>query len=265
LKQFLSREHTGLSAQRSKRIRSLGDEHTPAAIRARLLSATRHSYLGDFVLGAVDGTVTTFAVVAGVAGAELSSTVAVILGIANLLADGFSMAAGNYLNVKAERELVDRARRDEEMHIAAVPEGEREEIRQIFAAKGFSGQVLDEIVRVITDDRQRWVDTMLTEEHGLRLVPPNAIRAALATFTAFVLVGAVPLAPYVLGVSHEPGPMFIASVVASAVAFVTVGLAKGYVAEQSMWKSALETLAIGGGAAALSYIVGAALKALVGM
>ena len=117
----------------------------------------------------MDGTVTTFAVVAGVAGAGLPRGVAIILGMANLLADGFSMAAGNYLSTKTDRELVDRARRVEEMHVEQVPDGEREEVRQIFAAKGFEGQILDEIVNVITTDRRRWVDTMLTEELGLRL------------------------------------------------------------------------------------------------
>ena len=125
-------------------------EHTPTAIAERLQASTAHSYLRDFVFGAIDGTVTTFAVVAGTAGAGLPRGVAIILGIANLAADGFSMAVGNYLSTKVERQLIDKARRHEERHIAEVPEGEREEVRQIFAAKGFSGGVLEEIVRVIT-------------------------------------------------------------------------------------------------------------------
>ncbi len=165
---------TSMSFLQPRQPPALDDEHTPAAIRRRLRSATEHSYLRDFVLGAMDGTVTTFAVVAGVAGAGLPSSVAIVLGLANLLADGFSMAAGNYLSTKTDRELVDRARRIEEMHVEQVPDGEREEVRQIFAAKGFEGSILDEIVNVITTDRRRWVDTMLTEEHGLRLESPSA-------------------------------------------------------------------------------------------
>ena len=103
-----------MSFLKARRPDPLDAEHTPAAIRRRLRSATEHSYLRDFVLGAMDGTVTTFAVVAGVAGAGLPSGVAIVLGIANLLADGFSMAAGNYLSTKTDRQLVDRARRIED-------------------------------------------------------------------------------------------------------------------------------------------------------
>src|SRR5688572_8132998 len=92
-------------------------DHTPDAIAARLRAATTHSYVGDFVLGAIDGTVTTFAIVAGVAGAGLPSGVALVLGLANVLADGFSMATSNYLKAVADRQVVDRVRRMEELHI----------------------------------------------------------------------------------------------------------------------------------------------------
>src|SRR5204862_7986334 len=112
----------------------LAEQHPPAAIRRRLASGPAQSYLGDFVLGAVDGCVTTFAVVAGVAGAGLTQgpTIVIILGLANVLADGFSMAVGNFLGTKSDQQVVDRIRRTEEMHIDEVPEAEREEIRQIF-------------------------------------------------------------------------------------------------------------------------------------
>ncbi len=143
-----------------------------------------------------------------------------------------------------------------------VPEGEREEVRQIFAAKGFSGAVLEEIVNVITTDRRRWVDTMLTEEHGLRLESPSAVRAALSTFVAFVLVGLVPLLPFLFGFGNDPTALFVTSSILTAVAFVLVGVARGLVLAESASRSALETLAIGGAAAALSYLVGVGLKAL---
>ena len=88
---------------------SLESEHSTDAIRRRLAQAPAVSYLRDFVYGAIDGAVTTFAVVAGARGANLGDSVVVILGVANLLADGFSMAVSNYLGTRAEREQRDRA------------------------------------------------------------------------------------------------------------------------------------------------------------
>ena len=113
---------------------SLRDQHTPAAIAKRLSDGPRQGNLKDFVFGAVDGLVTTFAVVAGEAGAELSTTIVLILGMANLMADGFSMAVGNFLGTRAEQQQRKHFESIEQMHIDQYPEGEREEIRQIFAA-----------------------------------------------------------------------------------------------------------------------------------
>jgi VIT1/CCC1 family predicted Fe2+/Mn2+ transporter len=242
----------------------LEHEHTPGAIRQRISSATAHSYLGDFVLGAVDGTVTTFAVVTGAAGAGLHSNVALVLGVANLLADGFSMAAGNYLSTKSARQVVERVRRVEERHIEMVPEGEREEIRQIFAAKGFSGPLLDQIVDVITRDRRRWVDTMITEEFGLALENPSPLRAAGSTYIAFVLAGIVPLVPLMMAGQAKPPVIFQTSALLTAGIFFLIGVCKGHVVHRPLLASGLETLFIGSAAAGLSYVVGVWLKGLAG-
>lgn len=231
--------------------------HTPAAIRNRLASSGGPSYLRDFLFGAVDGTVTTFAVVSGVAGAGLSSVVIVILGTANLLADGFSMAAGNFLGARADGQLRDKLRRMEEQHIAEYPEGEQEEIRQIFLQKGFAGEDLERAVRTITANRERWVETMLIEEHGLASKGPEPWRAAAATFVAFVVVGGVPLAPYLSGGLGWPvDAPFVWSSVLTAVAFFFTGAAKSSFVGQRWWVSGLETLALGGAAAAVAYVVG---------
>ena len=140
--------------------------HSPRAIRERLLRPQGQNHLRDFIYGGIDGAVTTFAVVAGVAGAGLSATVVIILGVANLIADGFSMAVSNFAATRSEMQQRALARAEEERQILELPEGEREEIRQIFSLKGFSGENLDRVVEVITDNPRVWVDTMMLEERG---------------------------------------------------------------------------------------------------
>jgi VIT1/CCC1 family predicted Fe2+/Mn2+ transporter len=170
-------------------------EHAPEAIRQRLAQPPAR-YLRDFVYGSIDGTVTTFAVVSGVAGARLSMTVVMILGFANLIADGFSMAVGNFLATRAETQFRQSLRRREEESIRRHPEGEREEIRQILMRKGFAGHDLERASGIITAETKRWVDMMLQEEHGLALESSSPWRAGLSTLAAFIGVGILPLAPF---------------------------------------------------------------------
>lgn len=239
-------------------------EHRPKAIRERLKQPTLHSYLGDGVLGAIDGSITTFAVVAGTVGGGLSPGVAIILGFANLLADGFSMAVSNYLGTKSETEQIERTREREEHEIRTIPHGEREEIRQIFKMKGFEGETLEEIVSVISSDREVWIDTMLKEEHNVVPEIRNPTRAALVTFLAFLIVGLIPLLSFLVP-GLEGNLRFLISIVATGVAFAIVGFVKGRVLDRSIPRSMLETLLTGGGAAAVAYFAARGLKMMFGV
>lgn len=245
------------------KVTELQKDHEPEAIRRRLESKKKVSYLGDAVLGAVDGLVTTFAVVSGVSGGGLSSGVAILLGAANLLADGFSMAVGNYQRAKSDREYVELARREEEKHIEVIPAGEREEIRQIFEKKGFQDPVLSQVVEVITSDKKLWVDTMVTEELGLPLEGQNPARAGLVTFVGFVVAGLVPLLPFLGRGLVSPEQTFFVSSLMTGVAFFVVGLLKGKVLDRPRLRSALQTFLIGGIAASLAYLVGSWLKGII--
>ncbi len=239
--------------------RSMEHGHSAAEIAARLADGPKANYLRDWVYGGIDGAVTTFAIVAGVVGADLSARIVLILGAANLLADGFSMAAGNYSATKAEIDDYERLRRMEERHIRLVPDGEREEIRQLFQAKGFKGTDLERVVEVITSSKARWVDMMMAEEHGVPPVMRSPIMAGLATFAAFLLCGLVPLFPFVAGVAAD----VTLSIIMTALVFFAIGSLKSRWSTASWWRSGTETLVIGLAAAGVAYGVGVLLKSIV--
>ncbi len=239
--------------------RSIEHGHSSAEIAARLADGPRANYLRDWVYGGIDGAVTTFAIVAGVVGADLSARVVLILGAANLLADGFSMAAGNFSATKVEHDDHERLRQMEERHIRLAPEGEREEIRQLFQAKGFEGADLERAVEVITSSTTRWVDMMMAEEHGVPPVTRSPMMAGLATFAAFLVCGLVPLLPFVAGTGAD----VTLSVAMTAVVFFAIGSLKSRWSTASWWLSGAETLLIGLAAAGVAYVVGVLLKTLV--
>jgi VIT1/CCC1 family predicted Fe2+/Mn2+ transporter len=255
----------GLDNGHDRGIDRLRSEHTRAAVTSRLTARRSSGHLRDFIYGAIDGAVTTFAVVAGVAGAGLKGGVVIVLGMANLIADGFSMAVSNYLGTRAERQLRERARREEQRHITVVPDGEREEIRQILAGKGFEEDELERAVEIITSDDDRWIDTMMTEELGFAPEAVNELSAAAATFTAFVVVGFVPLTAFVYDavVSRNLDNLFLWSAAMTAAAFFVVGALKSRFVDIKWWIGGLEILAIGGAAATLAYVVGGLLKSFV--
>ncbi len=251
---------------RPSKIRINVKDHSPAAISERLDQGPQQSYLKDFIYGAIDGAVTTFAIVTGVAGAGLSSGIIIVLGLANLLADGFSMGVSNFLGTRAENQKRARVRKTEAQEIDEFPDGEREEIRQIYKRKGFKGQQLEDLVAVITSDRKQWIDTMIQDEHGLSLEDTNPWYAGGATVIAFILVGFIPLITFMAnwffpGLIAQP---FLGSCLLTALAFALVGTWKGIVVQQNPLWSALETIFVGGVAAFLAYGVGYFLKGLVG-
>lgn len=163
--------------------------HRPEDIRHRLEKGPKENYLQEWVYGGIDGVVTTFAIVAGVSGASLSAVVIMILGVANLIGDGFSMAASAYSAARTEVDNYERLREIEDRQIDKDPEGEREEIRQIYKVKGFKGEELEHIVDTICADRENWIEIMMQEEYGLGSSKNRPLKPACIHLWRFVYAG----------------------------------------------------------------------------
>jgi vacuolar iron transporter family protein len=220
-------------------------------------------YIAEFVYGGIDGAITTFAVVAGAEGAGLGISIVVILGLANLVADGFSMSVGNFFATKSERESFEKHQQVEYWEIENLREREVEEIREIYAAKGFQGELLEQVVAVITADKEVWVDTMMKEELEMVKGNKSPIKTAGATFFSFILVGSVPLLSYVVAgdnLSLNNSQLFYTSCVLTGVALAFVGSLKSIVNEKNIFRGITETILLGGIAASLAYFVGDVLE-----
>jgi vacuolar iron transporter family protein len=222
----------------------------------------------DFVYGATDGSTTTFAVVAGVIGAQLSPSIVLILGFANLFADGFAMAIGSYLASRTRIEYIEKQRRKEEKEIENLAEQEKQEIRDIYAQKGFKDELLDRVVNIITARRKVWVDTMMREELGL-IEDKNKrpLDTAISTFVGFNTIGIIPLIPfmflYASGLKVLIQNIFIYSIIFTAISFFSIGLIEGKVVDRPILRSGLYTLGFGGIAATIAYVVGHLLSVSV--
>jgi VIT1/CCC1 family predicted Fe2+/Mn2+ transporter len=237
--------------------------HHAEVIRARL--ANPHSYLGDAVLGAIDGCVTTFSIVAAAVGASMPSVSVIILGIANLLADGLSMAVSNYQGVRTQGYEVERAIAVENTHIDTIPEGEREEVRQIFASKGFEGDLLERVVDVITSNRSVWINTMLVEELGIQPATHHPLRAALVTFGAFLTVGSLPMIPFLMLSAAPVDRLFPWSVGMAGVAFFSIGALRAHLLKQPIFRGGVVSVMTGGLAAGVAYFIGWWLRRQFGL
>lgn len=229
----------------------------------RRASSAARIYLGDAVLGSIDGTITTFAVVSAVVGGGLSGAVILVVGLANLIGDGFSMGASNYLKARSDEERHTQVRREAGDTIARDPAGERDRMRGSLRHKGFRGELLDQAVDVVTRSRLRWEEMRLALDGKLGQKEGRPVLCGLATFLAFVTAGAIPLLPFLV-MRQVRTRAFLISTAFALATFFLVGVLRGRVLGVRPLRSGLQTLIIGGGAAALAYTVGALLRNAVG-
>jgi len=224
----------------------------------------RDQYLGDMVYGGLDGIVTTFAVVSGVAGADLGAHIVLILGLANLFADGFSMATGAFLSTKSEKEYYTREYQREAWEVDHFPDGERAELLEVYQGRGYSSDEAQSLVKIQSKERDRWVKAMMVDELGMLPDERRPLWSGLATLISFIVAGSLPLVVYLVGlvVPVPAGVAFPVSLMLSGVALFGLGAAKVLVTRLNPFRSGLEMLVVGGLAAGVAYAVGALLKGI---
>ena len=222
-------------------------------------------YLSEFVYGGSDGSISTFAVVAGASGAELGSAVIIILGFANLFADGLSMSVGSYLSSKAAQDNYEKHKRQEHWEVTHTPEEERAEIQDIYRSMGFKGELLEQVTDQITANHNRWVEVMMKEELGMIKEPRHPLAIGAATLVSFNGIGLIPQLRYVYYyiIQTAPTHAFGIAGLLTSLAFIVVGWLKASVTQTSHLRAIGETLLLGGIAAALAYWVGDVLEKII--
>ena len=236
----------------------------------KTLDKNKHShvksgrYIKSFVYGGLDGVITTFAVVAGVAGASLSPSVVLILGFANLAADGISMAVGDYLSTKAEKEYGKNERKKEAREMIKSPKLEKKELIKIYLKQGFKRKDADTIAKIVCKNKDVCIDIMLADELGIGSTDGSAIKNGSITFGSFVLFGFIPLLAYILArgmIVFEENTFLVASILTGLTLFL-LGAIKIKITGKNWFKSGIEVLLIGGLTAIVAFFIGRLISGL---
>lgn len=220
------------------------------------------TYLKEIVYGGSDGIITTFAVVAGFSGAQAGSVVStypyaivLLFGLANLFADATSMGLSNFLSLRSEKDLYRAEEQKELYEIRNHPKEEKEETIEILKQKGFSEKDAIAMALLYAKNEKYWLSFMMNDE--LEMPNPkgeNPLLTGLATFSAFMVFGFIPLIPYVVGGGHDN--LFYYSIASAFSALFLLGLVRYKVTGESVVRSVSEVLLIGGLSATIAYVVG---------
>jgi VIT1/CCC1 family predicted Fe2+/Mn2+ transporter len=220
------------------------------------------NYIRDIIFGFGDGINTSLGIVAGVGGALIAADVVILAALVGMFTGAKAMAVQNYLAVKSQREILESEIKREELEIKNMPNEERMEIENIYRAKGFEGEQLENIVEKITSNKDVWLKTMLTEELGLNLdILGSPLKGALVMFGSFLLGGILPILPYFIvkaGVISSITAIGIAIVISVFSSFI-VGALKARMAKKNWIKGGIEMAGLGTGIALVGYGLGAEL------
>lgn len=217
----------------------------------------------DVVIGMSDGLTVPFALAAGLAGAVSSHVLIVIGGMAEIAAGSIAMGMGGYLAARSDADSYRAELRREEQEVDEVPDVERQEVRDIFAAYGLRGQPLEAAVHAIAANKDAWVHFMMREELGLEEPHPNrALRSSLTIGGSYIAGGLVPLLPY-----FAPFSIPVALVVSAVVTIIALGIfgwVKGRFTGVRALRSAGQTVMVGGLAAGAAYVIARVISRIGG-
>ncbi len=216
------------------------------------------SLVKSFVYGGLDGIVTTFAVVAGVAGADLATSVIIVLGVANLIADGISMAFGDYLGTKAENDYINVKREGELWKARNDAAQEKKDMVELYIEKGIPAAEAKTVVDIVSQHEKSWVDIMMVEKLGLIESTESPVKNALVTFVSFVLFGSIPVLIYAVAkfIPFVATHTFLTACILTGVTLFILGTLKIWFTKQSWYRAGTEMLVLGGLAATAAYLVG---------
>jgi VIT1/CCC1 family predicted Fe2+/Mn2+ transporter len=253
-----------LATEERTHARSLGElSRRNGGVAERWHRSAGGGTLRATIFGISDGLVSNLSLVMGFAGAQADAKFLLLAGLSGLLAGASSMAAGEYVSMKAQRELLERQIDLEAAELAVTPEEEVAELALIYRAKGLPLHEAESLARQLTADPRVALDTLLREELGLdpgELGSP--VGAAVSSFLAFAVGALIPVVPFFFGASSE---LVVASMLLSAVALFTVGAVLSLFTGRGTLFSGARQLAIGAVAAAITFAVGKAIGVSTGV
>jgi VIT1/CCC1 family predicted Fe2+/Mn2+ transporter len=227
---------------------------TAAAMATHRERHSQKNSLRDVILGGQDGLVNILGIILGVIAGGGSNTVLLAAGFAAAITESISMGAVGYTSTVSERDYYEAERQREVAEIEATPEAERQEIRDIYAAKGFTGDLLDRVVDTIVSNRESWLATMMDEELHLQPIETPAIVRSAIVITVATLIGhLIPLLPFLV---LARTPALILAIVLSALVLFGVGVYSAVTLVGDWRTSGLKMMVIGLGAAGVGFVIG---------
>lgn len=214
----------------------------------------------DIVIGMSDGLTVPFALAAGLSGAVDSTALILTAGAAEIAAGSIAMGLGGYLAGKTDAEHYETELKREQREVIEIPEKEEEEVAEIFRTYGLDEEQIKSITATMRKKPDQWVDFMMKFELGLEKPEPSRARnSAITIAISYIVGGLVPLFPYFF--ISQPTIALKASVIVTLIALLVFGYIKGRFTGTSPWKSAIQTVIVGGSAAAVAFVLARLLSA----